>query len=273
MPPDLPAIMGDATQLHQVLLNLCVNARDAMPHGGKLVVDAALRDVDALFAAATPDAAPGRYVVLRVQDNGTGMSPDIIERIFDPFFTTKAPDKGTGLGLSTALGIVKSHGGFLRVQSQPRHGSTFEVHLPAADTSAGSTHPQGPLSDFRGKGELILVVDDEPTIRETQKLVLQRLNFAPLLATDGADGLVQAAVHLGELHAVILDMHMPTMNGADFARAIRRLAPDVPILASSGLFDAELETRLRQLNVTVLLPKPFTETELAEALRRLLANK
>ena len=124
-------MLGDATQLHQVLLNLCVNARDAMPHGGTLTLEAESQEVDAMYASSAPEAKPGQYVVLRVRDTGTGIPPEILDRIFEPFFSTKSPDKGTGMGLSTVMGIVKGHGGFLKVDSEPGQGSTFAAYLPA----------------------------------------------------------------------------------------------------------------------------------------------
>jgi len=265
--PTLPPAMGDATQLHQVLLNLCVNARDAMPHGGTLTLEARPAVVDATHARALHDAKPGNYLTLRVSDTGTGIPPELIDRIFDPFFTTKSRDKGTGLGLSTVMGIIRGHGGFVQVHSQPGEGSSFTVYLPTDHTTGDTELAAKEPVEFHGQGETILFVDDEAALRKVGRVVLQRLNFTPLTATDGADGLIQAAQHRTEIRAVITDLHMPYMDGLAFVQALRRMLPDVPILvASGGVEDANAED-FKTLGVTRFLDKPFTEAQLAEALR------
>jgi PAS domain S-box-containing protein len=267
--PKLPLVRGDATQMHQVLLNLCVNARDAMPNGGTLTLEAENREVDAVYASSTPDAKPGKYLALRVRDTGTGIPPEIIDRIFDPFFTTKGPDKGTGLGLSTVMGIVKGHGGFLQVYSQPGKGSTFIAYLPVTDAKEEDAGLLDKVAvEFRGQGETILLVDDEPGIRAVAREVLRRLNFKPLTATDGADGLIQAAQHRTKLHAIITDLHMPYMDGMEFVRALRRVLPDTPIVVASGRLEETDKKEFETLGVTLHLAKPFTEAQLAEALKK-----
>jgi PAS domain S-box-containing protein len=272
--PKLPNVLGDATQLHQVLLNLCVNARDAMPHGGTLTLEAESKEVDAVYASSTHDAKPGKYLALRVRDTGTGIPPEIIDRIFDPFFTTKGPDKGTGLGLSTVMGIVKGHGGFLQVHSQPGQGSMFTAYLPVADAKGEDTGlPAEAVVEFRGQEETILLVDDEAALRKVARAVLRRLNFTPLTATDGADGLIQAAQHRTELHAIITDLHMPYMDGLEFVRALRRMLPDIPIVVASGRMEDTMIAEFKTLGVTSRLDKPFTEKQLAEALKNLLTPK
>ena len=270
--PKLPTVLGDATQLHQILLNLCVNARDAMPNGGTLMLEAQRMDVDATYASSIPDAKPGNYVVLRVRDTGTGIPPEMLHRIFDPFFTTKGPDKGTGLGLSTVMGIVKGHGGFLQVHSQPGQGSTFTVYLPA--DPAGSDADLVPIAavEFRGQGETILLVDDELPVRDVARAVLRRLNFKPLTATDGVDGLIKAAEHRTALRAIITDLRMPHMDGLAFVRAVRRMLPDIPIVVASGGMEDAVADEFKTLGVTRHLNKPFTEVQLAEALKNLLAS-
>jgi PAS domain S-box-containing protein len=265
--PKLPLVLGDATQLHQVLLNLCVNARDAMPQGGTLTLEAQQKEVDAIYASSIHEAKPGKYVVLRVRDTGTGIPPEIIDRIFDPFFTTKGPDKGTGLGLSTVMGIVKGHGGFLEVHSQPGQGSMFAVYLPVVAAGSDTQHITKAAVEFRGQEETILFVDDERALREAASMVLRRLNFKPLTATDGADGLIQAAQHRTELRAIITDLSMPHMDGLEFVRAVRRLLPDIPIMVASGRMEDAVATEFKTLGVTNLLDKPFTEAQLAEALK------
>ncbi|TAL06487.1 MAG: PAS domain S-box protein [Verrucomicrobia bacterium] len=270
---DLAVVLGDATQLHQVLVNLCVNARDAMPHGGTLTLEAASLEVDAVYASSIPDAKPGKYVRLRVRDTGTGIAPEILDRIFDPFFTTKGPDKGSGLGLSTVLGIVKGHGGFMQVYSSPGQGSTFAVYLPASDTAADTTRVSKAEAEFRGQGETILLVDDEAAVREMGRAVLRRLNFKPVTATDGADGLMQLAEHRADLRAIITDLHMPHMDGFSFIRALRRMRRDIPVVVTSGRLDEKDKAELSLLGVTACLDKPFTEGQLAEALKKLLSAK
>jgi CheY-like chemotaxis protein len=271
--PSLPTVRGDATQLHQVLLNLCVNARDAMPHGGTLTLKAERQEVDAAYASSVPDAKPGGYVALRVRDTGSGIPPEILDRIFDPFFTTKGPDKGTGLGLSTVMGIVKGHGGFVHVYSLPGKGSTFTAYLPAEGAGSDTQHITKAVVEFRGQGETILFVDDEAAVREMARAVLRRLNFEPLTATDGTDGLMQAVQHRTELRAIIADLHMPHLDGLAFVRALRRMLPDIPVVVASGRMDDAVAEEFKTLGVTSRLDKPFTEAQLAEALKNLLAPK
>ena len=268
----LPPILGDVTQLHQVLLNLCVNARDAMPHGGLLSLVAESAEIDSVYASSVPDAKPGNYVVLRVHDTGTGISPDHLERIFDPFFTTKDPDKGTGLGLSNVMGIVKGHGGFVQVYSQLGHGSTFAIYLPA-NAATGDTELLSRAGEiFHGKGQTILLVEDEPAVREIGCTVLTRLNFNPLSATDGADGLMKAVEHRLTLAAVITDVHMPHMDGLAFVHALRRILPDIPVVVTSGRLEEATKEEFKALGVTLQLDKPFTEVQLANLLKTVFAS-
>jgi two-component system, cell cycle sensor histidine kinase and response regulator CckA len=274
--PKLAPVLGDMTQLHQILLNLCVNARDAMPNGGALNLSASMGDLDNTQARSIEGARPGRFVVLRVTDTGTGIPPDVLERIFDPFFTTKSPDKGTGLGLSTVLGIIRAHGGFVQVESVPGEGATFSVYLPPAP-DAGVSEP-GALVEampaaYQGQGERVLFVDDEGPVRDIATSVLKRLNFEPLLATDGADALILAAEHKADISVVITDLHMPHMDGVVFVRALRRFLPDLPVVLASGRVDERSADELRKLGVVVRLDKPFTEAQLAHALRTALAER
>ena len=271
--PELPPVLGDTTQLHQVLLNLCVNARDAMPTGGTLTLEAQPLVVDEAFASSVPDARPGSYVALRVHDTGTGIPKEIIERIFDPFFTTKSPDKGTGLGLSTVMGIVKSHGGFLQASSQPGLGSTFTVCLPARVAEGGVPFAPAAAVSCRGQGETILLVDDEAAVREMAGVVLQRLNFTPVTATDGADGLQLAMRHKAGLRVIITDLHMPHMDGLAFVRVLRLLLPDIPVVVASGRMEDPQAAEMKALGVTHRLDKPFTEGQLAEVLQDILSPK
>jgi two-component system cell cycle sensor histidine kinase/response regulator CckA len=266
----LPMVLGDATQLHQILLNLCVNARDAMPHGGTLTVEAKVVDIGAADARSDSAAKPGRYVSWRVTDTGDGIAPDVLDRIFDPFFTTKSQEKGTGLGLSTVLGIVKGHAGFVQVHSTAGKGSTFSVYLPALQGDAGGAATAAARQPFRGQGESILFVDDEPVVREVARTVLTRLNFKAIVAIDGEDGLIKVTENRATLKAIITDMHMPHMDGLAFVHAVRRTMPDIPIIMASGRVDDAAAKELRALGVMARLDKPFTEAQLAEKLGALL---
>jgi PAS domain S-box-containing protein len=270
---NVPTILGDATQLHQVLLNLCVNARDAMPNGGILTIEALSTLVDAAFAASLGEknVKPGCYTVLRVGDTGTGIPPEILDRIFDPFFTTKGPEKGTGLGLSTVIGIAKGHGGFVQVSSQPGFGTVFAVYLPSEQNGAAVSEPVAKAATtFRGHGECILFVDDEPALCDIGQAVLQRLNFNPITATDGTDAIMKVAEHRADLCAVITDVNMPHMDGLALVRTLRRTLPAIPVVVASGRLEDGLVEEFKALGVRAFLDKPFTESMMAETLRAAL---
>jgi PAS domain S-box-containing protein len=258
----------DPTQLHQVLMNLCVNARDAMPQGGEIVLEARNVTLDENARQIHPAASPGPHVVLVVSDTGQGIPPEVIERIFDPFFTTKDLGKGTGLGLSTVLGIVKGHGGFITVESEPGHGATFKVYLPAAPAVAPATAPttDGPVT--RGGGELVLVVDDESSVREALRQVLEKHGYRVATATDGRDALTVFSQHRDSVRVVLTDVMMPTMNGAALARRLREISPQLRIIVTTGLVDAETQRELAALGISELVRKPFDVREVLEVLRR-----
>ena len=264
----LDPVLGDYTQLHQVLLNLCVNARDAMPGGGTLTLSSENLTIDETFVSTAPEAKIGRYVLLRITDTGHGIPADIIEHIFEPFFTTKDADKGTGLGLSTLLGIVKSHGGFVRVYSVPGRGTTFNVYLPSVPQTSGATSSiSAAPCGFRGNGELILVVDDDIPILRTARSVLTALNFKVITASEGTDALIQVASKRSELSAVITDLHMPYMDGLQFLKAVQHMLPDAGIIVASGQMDEKERSEFRYLGVSGLLDKPFTQEALVKALK------
>ena len=212
-------------------------------------------------------------MALRVSDTGTGIPPDILDRIFDPFFTTKVADKGTGLGLSTVLGIVKGHGGFVQVHSQPGKGTAFTVYLPAAAPVADETRRASVevhTGEVQGHGETVLFVDDEAAVREVGRTVLERLRYKALVATDGADGLMLAADHRKSLSAVITDLQMPHMDGLAFVRALRRTLPDIPVILASGRVEETVWAELQALGVDHRLDKPFTQEQLARTLGAVL---
>ncbi|HZM88137.1 MAG TPA: PAS domain S-box protein, partial [Blastocatellia bacterium] len=269
---DLSVVAGDATQLHQVLMNFCVNARDAMPSGGKLTIKADNVEIDDNYARMNLEAKAGRFVQITIADSGSGIPPNIINRIFEPFFTTKEYGKGTGLGLSTALGIVKSHGGFINVYSEPGLGTEFKIHLPAVETGFAGVEDltAAPLA---GRGELILVVDDEIAIREIAKGTLEAYGYRALTAADGTEAIALYAQHKGEIEVVLTDMMMPYMDGLATIRALQKLNPQVKIIASSGLAENARAIEAANAGVKTFLSKPYTAGKLMEALAEVLGPR
>lgn len=272
---NLQTVLGDYTQIHQVLLNLCVNARDAMPAGGVLTVGVENAEIDSTFASTVPDAKPGRYVKWQISDTGGGIPPFMLERIFEPFFTTKGPDKGTGLGLSTVTGIVRSHGGFMHVRSVIGQGSTFSFYLPVQDEELPqkSDRTIAPAPQFQGNNDTILVVDDEYMVQEMARAVLESMNFNVLTASDGKQALVHVANNPANLRVIITDMHMPTMDGLIFVRTLKSLNPDTAVIVASGHLNDKLTAEFEAVGVTALLHKPFTHAELVSALTLALGRE
>lgn len=272
IPNDLWIISADATQMHQVLMNLCVNARDAMAEGGSISIKAENVRVDENYARMHLEAKPGRFVMITVSDTGPGMSPEVQSRIFEPFFTTKEMTKGTGLGLSTALTIVKSHGGFINVYSEQHKGSQFTVYLPALDTpgtvDAAALQTDLPL----GHGELILVVDDEESIREITRGTLEAFGYTVLTASDGTEALALYADKKNEIAAVLTDMVMPFMDGPATIRALQRMNPEVRIIAASGLGVGQRVGEGTLEGVSVFLYKPYTAEKLLKTLAQVLKD-
>jgi len=262
---DLRPVSADATQLHQVLMNLCVNARDAMPDGGTLSLRAENVELTAGGLPAHPEAKAGAYVVMAIADSGTGISPGVIEKIFDPFFTTKEIGKGTGLGLSTVLGIVKSHGGFVTVESSLGKGTTFQVYLPVDRTASADLAPETEAVLKQGQGELILLVDDEEPIRRTATNALRAWNYRVVGAADGLAGLVVFHERRVELKLVVTDLMMPVMGGHALIQALRKSDPHLRIIAATGLEPGENRVELRELGVKTILLKPYTAQALHEA--------
>jgi CheY-like chemotaxis protein len=272
IPGDLWIISADATQMHQVLMNLCVNARDAMPEGGSISIKAENVFVDENYARMHLEAKPGRFVMITVTDTGPGMSPEIQSRIFEPFFTTKEMTKGTGLGLSTALTIVKSHGGFINVYSELHKGSQFTLYLPAIDTrdAADSVALQTDLP--LGHGELVLVVDDEESIREITRGTLETFGYAVLTAADGTEALALYADKKNEIAVVLTDMVMPFMDGPATIRALQRMNPKVRIIAASGLGVGQRAGEGPLEGVSIFLNKPYTAEKLLNAIAQVLKS-
>jgi PAS domain S-box-containing protein len=263
-------VRGDATQLHQILMNLCVNARDAMPDGGKLTLELENVEVNEAVARMNPGASPGHYVALGVTDTGTGISPENLDRIFEPFFTTKEVGQGTGLGLSTVIGIVKSHNGFIQVNSRVGQGTQFKVYLPACETARGGEKKLKPDPLTQGQGELVLLVDDEESIRRVARQTLERHGYRMIEASDGTQGLAQYTQHQSEVRLVITDVVMPFMDGLALIRALRQLNPQIKIIAMSGHQSRASASHLPPKLVQALLAKPFDAAELLRALKQAL---
>ncbi len=266
IPRELWTISGNPTQIHQVLMNLCVNARDAMPQGGKLEITAENLTLDENYVRTNLDARVGKYIAISVADNGCGIAPELLDRIFEPFFTSKDIGSGTGLGLSTALGIIKSHRGFITVLSSPESnsaesGTQFKIFLPAVVATHRSDID--PSEALVGNQELILVVDDELPVCEVTKASLEAYNYRVLTACDGLDAIALYAQHQNDIQLVIMDMMMPSLDGATTFRVLQKINPQVQAIAVSGLpyHNAKL-TSVATLKIQGFLPKPYTIEEL-----------
>jgi CheY-like chemotaxis protein len=253
--------------MHQVLLNMMVNARDAMPGGGTLAISAENINLDETYSRMHLEAKPGPYVCIVITDTGVGIPADIQEKIFEPFFTTKEIGMGTGLGLSTTLAIVRSHGGFINLYSEEGKGTKFRIYIPATGTApnvvAASEEAELPM----GNGELILVIDDEAAIREITKETLKAHGYKAMTASDGAEGVALFAENKKKIKVVITDIMMPVMNGTAAILALKKINPDVKIIATSGLTTKGQITTPTDSNVQAFLTKPYT----AEKLLKILA--
>ena len=271
VPADLWPIRGDATQLHQVLLNLAVNARDAMPRGGTLTVAASNVAIDAQYAGMSQEAKPGSHVLLQVTDTGTGIPPEVRDRIFEPFFTTKELGKGTGLGLATVQTIVKSHGGFVNVYSEVGNGTTFKVYLPADPTLQNAATSQPLVAELPlGRDELVLVVDDEFSIRDITQQTLEAFGYRVITASDGAEAVALYAKQAQQIAVVLTDMMMPIMDGAATIQVLLRINPAIKIIAASGIESGMNVARAVSAGVHDFLPKPYTAASLLSILREVL---
>lgn len=263
-------VNGDATQLHQVLLNLCVNARDAMPYGGRL--DLTLKNIrlDDTYAALNAEAKPGPYVLIEVADTGTGIPPEVRERIFEPFFTTKAESQGTGLGLSTAYAIVRGHGGFLTVYSEVGKGTQMKVYLPAEPGLAVTTADPDEVKLPWGRGETVLVVDDEEKVAHLTIRTLERFGYRTLHAGNGAEAVALFARRDPVVDLVVTDMAMPIMDGPATIIALRKIDPRVRVVGSSGLGSNNKFAHAVGAGVKHFLHKPYATTMLLQVVRRAL---
>ncbi len=270
IPEDLWPLLGDPTQIHQVLMNLLVNARDALPQGGVIRLRAENTELDEHFAAMSSEASPGSYVCLSVIDDGIGMSPKVMDQIFDPFFTTKGVGEGTGLGLSTVAAILRSHGGFVNVYSEVGNGTTFRLYFPAKPDGILEEEARTPSSLPRGNGECVLVVDDEHSVREITRQTLEAFGYRVLTATDGADAVAIYGRRQDEIDVVLTDIMMPVLDGPTAVRALKRMNATVKIIAASGLEANGGVTRVMEFGVKHFLPKPYSAETLLQTLRQVL---
>ncbi|HXT19474.1 MAG TPA: ATP-binding protein [Thermoanaerobaculia bacterium] len=267
--PNAGRVLVDRNQLHQVLVNLLVNARDAMPNGGKLLVETKNRELDDEYARVHPGARPGSYVMIAVSDTGTGMDESVKSRIFEPFFTTKERGKGTGLGLSMVYGLVKQSGGYIWVYSEPGHGTTFKLFLPRVDSTAEARHGTEPVHEELTGTESVLVAEDEEVVRGLVVRLLQLRGYH-VLEADHGEAALDAAEIAGDLHLLITDVVMPDMNGRDLADRLLRRRPGLKVLFISGYTDDSIVSHGVLDPGVELLEKPFTAEVLARRVREIL---
>lgn len=272
-PADLWAVQGDATQIHQVLLNLCVNARDAMPLGGTLTVVAANRHLDGGEASSIPGGRAGNWVVLEVGDTGIGIPPEVIEQIWTPFFTTKSAGKGSGLGLSTVRGIVANHGGFVELHTEVGCGTTLGVYFPAVDIEPSSSDSTSQFEAPGGRGELILLVDDDAGIRHVGTAILEKKGYRVVSCADGMLALDVFRSRASEISLVISDVDMPRLGGTELALLLSRIRPDIRIIAMSGLYMNKVDDFRptgTKIATRAFLVKPFKAADLLRTVHRML---
>ncbi len=265
---DIWTVSADPTQLHQVFMNLCVNARDAMPDGGTLSVSVANQLITAADTCLHVDAQMGEYVTISIGDTGTGIPAETLDRIFDPFFTTKEQGKGTGLGLSTVLGIVKNHRGFILVDTEVGRGTEFKVYLPAIGDTVLTEVQE--LILLAGDGESILIVDDELFIQQVTQTVLEDYNYQTLVASDGLEAIDIYVQHRDRIKVILMDIMMPAMGGLTAIHTIQQIDPHIKIVATSGLGTETQVERLAGMGVTAFLAKPYTAKELLDTLQKVL---
>jgi two-component system cell cycle sensor histidine kinase/response regulator CckA len=267
---DLSVVRADPTQVEQVLMNLCINARDAMPNGGSLYIDTMNVSLDNEFCAWQPLARPGKYVVLAVTDTGTGMDPATLDRIFEPFFTTKELGKGTGLGLATVYGIVRQHGGFLNVYSELHKGTTFRAYFPASEevlTPREKVEDTGPV---RGGSETILVAEDHEGLSQLALETLTALGYQVMLASDGEQAVSDFAANRHRISLVVLDVVLPKLSGPEIYERIREYRPDMPVIFATGYSPEIAQLQKAQREGLPILQKPYSPRDLARKVRETL---
>jgi CheY-like chemotaxis protein len=260
-----PAILGDGTQVEQVLMNLAINARDAMPRGGRLTIEVAQAWVDRAVPGGPP---PGPWVRLSVVDTGTGMTPDVAARAFEPFFTTKERGKGTGLGLATVYGVVHQHGGHVQLKTVPGKGTRFDLYFPPAGPLARGAATGVPAHPAEGGGETVLVVDDEPSVRRVIRVILERHGYLVMEAASGEEALGALDMAVDQVDVLLSDVIMPGMRGPELARAFQARCPGRPVLLMSGYTDGATEEGDGVADA--FITKPLTPEKLAQAVRQVL---
>jgi CheY-like chemotaxis protein len=266
--PALPAVRADPGQLEQVLVNLAVNARDAMPTGGEITIDTAAVDVDDSHPAARTGLPCGRYVRLRMSDTGAGMPKEVVDKAFDPFFTTKPAGQGTGLGLATVYGIITQSGGTVQIYSEAGLGTTITVLLPTTDATVVATDSTAPSSAVNGGGATVLLVEDEDALREVTARILRRSGYRVITATDGNDALATAQAYDGHIEILLTDVIMPGMLGKDLADTIVTTRPDIAVVFMSGYAQPVLTSHGTLAPGVHLIEKPFTRETLLAAIQR-----
>jgi CheY-like chemotaxis protein len=262
-------VLADRSQLEQVIVNLAVNARDAMPQGGKLILETACVDLGAGYAGSRPEVRPGAYVLFALSDTGSGMDAETQSHLFEPFFTTKALGKGTGLGLATVYGIIKQSGGHIAVYSEIGHGTTFRVYLPTTDAAA-TLEDEAARPSVGGGSETILIVEDEPALREIVREMLGEAGYHALEAASPELALSLARSHPGPIQLLITDVVMPRVSGPDLAAQIRGVRPSIRTLYMSGYTSEAIGQRGLLAADTHFLEKPFAAAALVEKVRAVL---
>jgi PAS domain S-box-containing protein len=271
--PDLTVVRADPTQVEQVLMNLCINARDAMPNGGVMAIETNNKTLDDKYCTFHPFARPGHYAVLCVSDTGIGMDAVTLDRIFEPFYTTKEQGKGTGLGLATVYGIVRQHGGFVHVYSEPGIGSTFRVYLPASAQSAEALNRAEDSRPIRGGTETVLVAEDHEGLREIAREILTSLGYQVVLAADGEQAVREFQASPGRIDLLLLDVVLPKLSGPEAYARICGEKPGVPVIFATGYgADIALRDKVHQQGLPVL-QKPYTARDLARKVREALDRR
>jgi CheY-like chemotaxis protein len=271
VPKDLPRVRGDATRIHQVLINLCVNSRDALPKGGNITVTARADGLDETGARRHPGAKPGKYVKLSVIDDGLGIPEELHERIFEPFFTTKEKGKGTGLGLSTVQSVAQGHGGFVTCESEPGKGTRFDVYFPVVEQAAASGAEEPVSAIPLGAGETVLVIDDDQSILLITRQILESYDYKVLSANGGAAAVEALRERKKKSVSLVLtDMAMPSMDGAAAIQALRRIDPGVPVILMSGLPSSMESPEVAGLGIQGVIGKPFKSEDLLLLIREVI---
>jgi PAS domain S-box-containing protein len=269
---DLPDMMGDKTQIHQALLNLCVNARDAMPHGGCISIDATHLDQDQV-QLRFPTAHYPSYLRLRITDTGTGMDEEIRQRIFDPFFTTKELGKGTGLGLSVVYGILQSHQGFIDVESIVGKGTTFSLFFPATNIIGGKHQEELSTSELPHGTETLLIVEDEESLLAMLRKFLESHGYIIFEASDGEAALQLFARHHKEIALVLCDLGLPKINGIEIFKKMKEIDAAVQVIITSGFFEPQIKSELEKLGVKGFIPKPYNANQVILKIKEVLDKK